>query len=78
MTASHTCTTASGHSINLIDKYDTRCIFLGILKQITDTRSSNTDKHFYEIGTRNTKERYSGLACNGFCQKCLTGSRRSD
>ena len=77
VTAAHTGTTPSCDSIDLIDKHDTRRIFLGFLKQITDTRSADANKHLHKIRTGNTKERHACLTGNRLCQKCLTGSRRS-
>ena len=77
MTASHTGTAPSCDSIDLIDKHDTRRIFLGFLKQITDTRGADADKHLHKIRTGNAKERHSRLAGNRLCQKCLTSSGRA-
>ncbi len=77
MSAAHSRTSASCHSINLINKYNTRCIFLGVFKQIPHTGSSYADKHLHEIRAGNRKERHSCLTCNSFCKQCFTGSRRS-
>ena len=41
--------TALSDRIDLIDKDDTRCVFLCFLKQITDTRCTDTDEHLHEI-----------------------------
>ena len=52
-------------------------MFLRILKQITHTRSSHTDKHLYKIRTGNREERNTRFSCHGFCKQCLSCSRRS-
>ncbi len=49
------------------------CLF----KQITYTRSTYTDKHFYKIRTRQRKKRHLCFTSNCFGQQCLTSSRRS-
>ena len=49
MSASHTGSSASCNSVNLIDKNNTRCMFLGIFKQISYPGCSDSDKHFHEV-----------------------------
>ena len=65
VTAAHTGTPASCHCVNLINKYNTGLMLLGIFKQISDTRSAHAHKHLHKVGTRNAKERHSCLA--GYC-----------
>ena len=77
MTAAQTTASSSRHSVDLIDKDDTRCVPFGVLKQISYTGSADTDKHLHEIRTGNTEKRNSRLACDCFCKQRLTGSRRS-
>ena len=76
MSAAHTSTATSGNRVDLIDKYDTRRIFLGVFKQVTYPGRSDTDKHFYKIRSGNAKKRYACLSCNRFCKQRLTSSRR--
>ena len=77
MSAAHTGTAASRNGIDLIDKDDTRSVFLRILKKIADTGSADTDEHLDEIRSGDRKERNSRLTGNRLREKCLTGSRRS-
>src|SRR5699024_6534575 len=42
MTSTQSSTPLTSHGINLIDEYDTWCVFLGVLKLITDTRCTDT------------------------------------
>ena len=64
--------------IDLIDKDDTRCLFLGLLKQVTNLSSAATDKHLNELRARNAKERNTGLAGNSLGKQGLTGTRRAN
>ena len=41
--------TALSNGINLINKYDTRRIFLGFLKKITDTGSTYANEHLHKF-----------------------------
>ena len=77
MTAAKSASSSSGNCIDLIDENDTWGILLRILEQIPDTGRSHTDKHLYEVRSRNRKKRNPGLSGNCFCKKGLTGSRRS-
>ena len=61
MTAASTGTT---NSIDFINKYNTRCILSCLSKQISDSRWTNTHKHFQEFWSRDTKKWHLGLACN--------------
>ena len=77
MSAAQTAASSSRHSVDLIDKDDTRRISLGILKQIADTRRADTDKHLHKIRTGNTEKRNARFSCDRFRKQRLTGSRRS-
>jgi hypothetical protein len=46
-----TSTTLATDGINLINEDDAGCIRSGLLEQIADTRWTDADKHFNEIGT---------------------------
>ena len=63
--------------IDLIYKYDARCILFALLKQITNARGPDTDKHLDEIRTGDREKWYVRLAGNGLGKQCLTSSRRS-
>ncbi len=77
MTASHTGSTLSCNSIDLIDKNDTRMVFLCIFKQISDTGCADTDKHFHKVRPRNGEKRNLCFSGDRFCKHRLTGSGRS-
>ena len=77
MTAAHTAAAASRHCVNLVDKYNTGAVLLGVREQITDTGSTYTDEHLYEIRTGDTEERHACLACDGLGKQGLTGSGRT-
>ena len=73
----HTGTTLSCNRIDLIDKNDTRCMFLAFFKKIADTGCTYTDKHFHEIRTGNGEEWNTCLSGYCFCKKCLARSGRA-
>ena len=52
MTAAKTGATVTSNGVNLIDKDNTRCVFLRMVEQITDTGRADTDEHFHEVRTR--------------------------
>ena len=49
--AAHTCTSAAGNRVNLINKHDTGRVLLGLLEQITDTGSAHAHEHLHKIRT---------------------------
>ena len=63
--------------IDLVNKDNARCVFLGLLEHVANTGGTNTDEHLHEIGTGNGKERYFSFAGNGLGQQGLTGTRRA-
>ena len=77
MSAAHTGSTTSCNCVNLVNKYNTWCIFLGILKKVSYSGCTYTYKHFHEVRTGNAEKWHSRLSCNCLCQKGFTGSRRS-
>src|ERR1043166_3621654 len=64
--------------IDFIDKDDAGSILLALLKQVANTARSDADEHFYEVRTRDRKERDVGFTCHCTGQQSLTSSRRSD
>ena len=70
--------TGATDGVNLIDEDDARSLRLGIVKQIADARSTHTDKHLNEIGTRKAEERHIGLTRYALGQQGLTRSRRAN
>ena len=79
-----TCTTSGitlmCDSVNLIDKDDAWGILFCLTKEVTDTRSTNTHKHFSKFGTGNTKEWNISFASNctshqSFTSTWITGEK---
>ena len=77
MAAAHTGSTLSRNCIDLINKNNTRCMFLALFKQVTDTGGADTDKHLHKIRTGNGKERNTCFTCYSFGKKSLTCSWRT-
>ena len=67
----------AAHGVNFIDKDDTRRVLFGLVKHVTHTGCADTDKHFHEVRTRNSKKRYFGFTCYGPGQQGFTRSRRT-
>ena len=77
MAAAHTGTTLATDGVNLVDEDNARAVFLGLIKQVTDTRGTDTDEHFDEVRTRDGVERHSCLTSDGAGQQGLTGTGRT-
>src|SRR3982751_3435151 len=77
MTASQTCSTVTTDSVDLVNKDDAGGIFLALLEQVTNTRSTYTDEHFHEVGTRDRKERNVGFTRNRLGEQGLSSSGRA-
>ena len=66
----------TSHSINLVDKDDAGRFLLGLLEEVSHTRSTHAHKHLDKIGTRHGEEWHIGLTGHSLCQECLTRARR--
>src|SRR5699024_10924508 len=60
-------TTLTTNSINLINKYNTRCIFLCVFKQIMHQASTDPNEHLNKVRNANRKERCACFASNCTC-----------
>ena len=69
-------TTRASHSINLVDKHDTRRVLFRLLEHVAHTRCTDTDEHLNEVRTRDCEERHAGLTGHGTRQKRLTSPGR--
>ena len=78
MTAAYACASLTTDSVDFIDKYDARRIFLSLLEQITHTRGTDADKHFDKVGAADAEKRYSRLACYCSGEQSFTGTWRSE
>ena len=65
------------NGINLINKYNTRCLLICLFKQITNLGSTHAHKHFHKFRTGNREKRYFCFSCNCLGEQCLTCTRRS-
>mmetsp|Transcript_5693 Transcript_5693/g.8374 ORF Transcript_5693/g.8374 Transcript_5693/m.8374 type:complete len:286 (+) Transcript_5693:880-1737(+) len=77
VTSSESCSALTSNGIDFINEDDTRGVLLGLVKHITHTRSSNSNEHLHEFGTRNGDEWHTGLSSNSLGEEGLTGTRGS-
>src|SRR3990172_6138197 len=73
VSAPQTCATQSPHCIDLIDEYDTRCVLLPLLKQVSYPRCPDADEHLYKVRTTDAEERDIRLTGYRLCQEGLAG-----
>ena len=52
-------------SVNFVEENDAWRIFLGLLKQVAHTRSSDSYEHLYKIAAGYAKERH--ICLTGYC-----------
>ena len=69
--------TAFSNGIHLVDKDNTGGIFLGLLKEVTNTGSSHTHEHLHKVRTGQGEKGNVGFSCHRFSQQGLSGSWRS-
>ena len=69
--------TSSTYGINLIDEDDARSFLLSLTEEVANTRGTDADKHFHEVGTAHGEEWYLCLACYSLGKEGLTCSRRT-
>ena len=43
------CATLAADCVNLVDKYDAGCVFLGVVKHVAHTRCADANKHFDKV-----------------------------
>ena len=77
ISSSKSCATLTSNCINLVNENNTGGVLLSLGENITYTRSSNSDKHLYELGSRDGDEGNSSFSSNSLCEKGLTGTGRS-
>ena len=64
--------------VDLIDKDNAGCLFLGLLEQVTHLRRAHADEHFHKFRTAHGEERHVRLAGDGLGQHRFAGSGRAD
>ena len=74
VSATDTGTALTTNRIDFVNEDNRRRRGLGLLKKISYPGSSNTDKHFNKVRTRNREERNSGFAGYRFSYQGLSGS----
>ena len=62
------------HSVNFINEDNAWSVFLGLAKEVADTRSTDTHEHFSKFGTRNTEERNVGFTSYGTRHQSFTST----
>mmetsp|Transcript_31319 Transcript_31319/g.50291 ORF Transcript_31319/g.50291 Transcript_31319/m.50291 type:complete len:330 (-) Transcript_31319:441-1430(-) len=72
-----TGSTLTADGINLINEDDARSVLLRHVKEITDTRSTNTNKELNEFRTGGRDEGNSSLSSGGTSEQGLTSTRRT-
>ena len=77
VSAAQARTSLSAHRVYFVDKHDTRHIFLGLVKQVSYSRSTRTYEHLHEVRTAYREERYVGFARYRFGKQRLTRSGRA-
>ena len=77
VTATHSGTTVTTDSVDLVNEDDGGGCLLCLLEQVANTAGTDTDEHFDEVRTRNGKERNACFTSNGASQQSLTGSGRA-
>ena len=70
--------TLATDGVNLVNKNDARCVFLGIIEHVSYAGCTHADKHFNEIGTRNREKRNLCFARNTFGKQGFSGARRAN
>ena len=78
VTAAHAGASVAADGVDFINEDNRRGVFLCLVEQVADTRSADTDIHFYEIGTGNREERNVRFAGNRTRKQGFTGTGRAD
>ena len=61
--------------VDLINKNNAGCVFLGVVKHVANPRSANAHEHLYKIRTGNTEKRNLGFSSDRFGQQGFTRTR---
>src|SRR5690606_19625396 len=76
VSSAETGTTLATDRVDFIDEHDAGRVFAALFEHVPNPARSNTDEHFYEVGTADAEERNIRLAGDGFGQKGFAGARR--
>ena len=75
--STHLTITFFTDSIDLINEYNTRSLFLCLLKQVTYLGSSHAYKHFHKFRAGHGEKRHIRFSGHSLCQHSLTCTRRA-
>ena len=67
----------AAHSIDFIDKDNTRRLLVGLLKEVAHAACTHTDEHLYEVRTGDGEEWNTCLTGNSSRQECLASTWRT-
>src|SRR4029077_17446702 len=76
MATAETRSPVAPDSVNLVDKDNTRRVFLTLDKEVTYTRRAHTHEHLDKVRAADAEKRHPCFPSNGPRQQCLAGSRR--
>ena len=77
MTAAQASASLAANGVDLVDEDDAGVVFLGFIKQVTDTGSAHAHEHFHKVGAGNGEEGHTGLTSHGTSQQGFTGTGRA-
>ena len=75
MTTPQSGTSLAAYCIQLINKYDARCMFFGLDKEISHPGGTYAYKHFYKIRPTDAEKWHLSLSCYGPGQEGLACAR---
>src|SRR5262249_20602776 len=78
MTAAHSGATMATDGIDLVDKDQTRSIFLSLFKQIANATGTDAHEHFNEVGAGNREKRNIRFTGDRASKQSFTRSRMAD
>ena len=67
----------AAHSVDLVNKHDSRGVLLGLLEQVPDAAGAHAHVQLHEIGAGDGQEAHAGLPCHGLGQQGLAGAGRA-
>ena len=77
--AAHHVISATGttHSIDFIDKNNSRSFLLGLAEQVTHTAGTHAHEHLHKVATRHGEEGHIRLTCHCLSEQCFTCTWRA-
>ena len=78
VTAAQSRAAVPADCVDLVHKDDTRCVALGLFKEVSDPGCAHTNEHLNEFRTADMEERHPCFTGHSPCHQGLTGSRRAN